>query len=116
LNAGRQGLSEGGDSQQDGGCNESEKSFQAHGSPFQVSAANYMRENFMALRRGCESLMELSDGALGRRSARRWKERCRQRRMYVRRRADELVRGWECGGGGLAASPTSQNRDVGQAA
>ena len=83
LNALRQGLSEGGDSQKDGGCNESEKSFQAHGSPFQVSAANYMRKNCMALRWGCESLMDSSDGAPGRRSARRWKERCRQRLLVL---------------------------------
>jgi hypothetical protein len=110
LNAGRQGLSEGGDSQQDGGCNESEKPFEAHGSPFQVSAANYMREKFMALKRGCDSLVDESDGALGRRSARRWKERCRQRRMYVRRRAGELVRGESAGEGGWRHLPHPEAR------
>ena len=70
LNALRQGLSEGGDSEKDGGCTESKTSFQEHRPTFQISAANYMRKKFMALKRGCESLMEGSDGAPGRRSAR----------------------------------------------
>jgi hypothetical protein len=115
LNALRQGLREGGDSQKDGGCNESEKPFEAHGSPFQVSAANYMRENFMALKRGCDSLMDESD-APGRRSARRWKERCRQRRMYVRRRAGELVRDGSAGGGAGGISHISESRCLPQRA